>query len=160
MIALDVLQRFPRAAARMRIIPKAILLRLLAGRMFSAMADACLQSAKRRIEARKRREERGSAGRRVPGATCGRHRPARNAAGATALNGWQIAAASTPEAPKTEGAMKAPQRFIYVIGPLEGAQKVGLTTNLKSGRPPPGLLAHRTWCFMSQCGCRSTRRML
>ena len=28
--------------------------------------------------------------------------------------------------------MKAPQRFIYVIGPLEGAQKVGLTTDLKS----------------------------
>ncbi len=27
--------------------------------------------------------------------------------------------------------MKAPQRFIYVIGPLEGAQKVGLTTDPK-----------------------------
>ncbi len=36
------------------------------------------------------------------------------------------------KAAKTEGAMKAPQRFIYVIGPLEGAQKVGLTTDLKS----------------------------
>ena len=28
--------------------------------------------------------------------------------------------------------MKAPQRFIYVIGPLEGAQKVGLTTDPKA----------------------------
>ena len=36
------------------------------------------------------------------------------------------------KAAKTEGAMKAPQRFIYVIGPLEGAQKVGLTTDPKA----------------------------
>ena len=111
--------------------PDAILLRLLAGRILSSMADACLHSAKRRIEARKRREERAAQVAAFSRATCGRRQPAGSATGAAA----RVVAARRciyVKATKTEAAMKAPQRFIYVIGPLEGAQKVGFTTDLKS----------------------------
>ena len=75
--------------------PNAILLRLLAGRMFSAMANACLQSAKRRIEARKRQEERAAqvAAFRAPRAA-GASLPAPPPA--PPPEWWQLAAASTP----------------------------------------------------------------
>ena len=76
--------------------PNAILLRLLAGRMFSSMADVCLQSAKRRIEARKRREERE--------AQVAAFRAPRSVSGSLPAppppppppEWWQLAAASTP----------------------------------------------------------------
>ena len=109
--------------------PNAILLRLLAGRMFSAMADACLQSAKRRIEPRKRQEERAAhmAAFRAPRPVSG------SLPAATTTTAGMVAACCVTRfrAAKTEGAMKSLQRFIYVIGPLEGAQKVGLTTDPK-----------------------------
>ena len=79
----------------MRRFPDAILLRLLAGRMFSAMANACLQSAKRRIEARKRLEERAAqvAAFRAPRPVAG-SLPAPPPA--PPPEWWQIAATSTP----------------------------------------------------------------
>ena len=78
----------------MRRLPHAILLRLQAGRMFSAMADACLKSAKRRIEARKRLDERAAqvAAFRAPWPVAG---SLPGPPPAPPPEWWQLAAAST-----------------------------------------------------------------
>ena len=67
-------------ATRVSRFPNAILLRLLAGRMFSSIADACLQSAKRRIEAGRWREERAAPGGCVPHASARLRKLARTTA--------------------------------------------------------------------------------